>query len=118
MLVLASFIFCAIGAFFLVRQEVRSVWAGLVGSLVFAYAPRVFVHSAYGHFSHVATWTLPLVAIALRRAFASGSRRAGLAAGALWALTASIDPQKGAFVALLVGLLAVAETQGFGLRGG
>jgi hypothetical protein len=63
--------------------------ASVFAAVMFGTSPYVAAH-LLGHFDLVAVWPLPLFALLLRRALASGSKRAAAGAGAVLAMTAYI----------------------------
>jgi hypothetical protein len=82
--VLASFVLCGLGAFLLVRELTGSPTAGIVGGLVFAFAPFRFDH--YTHLEMLWAPWMPLALWMLHRALRSGRLSDGLWTGLLVAL--------------------------------
>jgi hypothetical protein len=79
LLILAGFILSGVGAFLLVRDLTESSAAGLVGGVVFAFAPFRFDH--YVHLELLWAQWIPLAMWMLHRTLRSGRWRDGLWTG-------------------------------------
>jgi hypothetical protein len=88
--------------FALVRYLTGSRGAGILGGIVFAFAPYRFEHIMHMELQW-AMWT-PLAFLALHRAYDTGQWRYGLAAGACVALQMLSSIYYGIFLATLLGL--------------
>ena len=82
--VLASFVLCGLGMFLLVRDLTGSSAAGIVGGLVFAFAPFRFEH--YAHLEMLWAPWMPLALRMLHRTLRTGRLSHGLWTGLLVAL--------------------------------
>ncbi len=82
--VLASFVLCGLGMFLLVRDLTGSSAAGVVGGMVFAFAPFRFEH--YAHLEMLWAPWMPLALWMLHRTLRTGRLSHGLWTGLLVAL--------------------------------
>lgn len=79
LLVLAGFVLSGLGAFLLVRDLTRSSAAGVIGGMVFAFAPFRFDH--YIHLELLWAQWIPLAMWRLHRTLTTGRLRDGLWTG-------------------------------------
>jgi hypothetical protein len=105
-LMIASFVAAALGAFVLCRHLTKSVAAGIVGGLIFGFAPYRFAHIM--HLELLWTAPMPLALFVLHRASERDrSVSDGLLLGLLVALQAYCSLYYAAFLALFIGLWTV-----------
>jgi len=91
----------------LVWDATRHRRAAVLGGVVFGTSPYLAAH-LLGHFDLVSAWVLPLFALCLRRALATGSPRAAAGAGATIAAAAYIAYYYVVYLALLAALYVTA----------
>ena len=105
LMLLAGIVFSGAGMFVLARRLTGSVGAGLTAGVVFAFAPYRFEH--YMHMELQWTVWTPWAFWALDRMFEQGRRRDGALVGLFIALQFLSSIYYGAFLATLLGIVAV-----------
>jgi hypothetical protein len=117
LLILASFVTAALGAFLLCRYLTGSTSAAIVGGLIFGFAPYRFAHIM--HLELLWTAPMPLALLVLHRATQRDKAvRDGLLLGGLVALQAYCSLYYAAFLALFIGLWALLTVLYSGLLAG
>ena len=105
LMLLAGIVLSGAGMFVLARRLTGSVGAGLTAGVVFAFAPYRFEH--YMHMELQWTVWTPWAFWALDRMFEQGRRRDGALVGLFIALQFLSSIYYGAFLATLLGIVAV-----------
>jgi hypothetical protein len=113
LLVMASFVFAAMGAWALVRTLTGSGAGGILAGLILAYTPYRFDH--YMHLELLWSGWMPFALLALQRVIDEGRARVGLVFGLLVAAQTLSCIYYGVFFVTV--LIAVIAVQAYGVHG-
>lgn len=115
-MVLGSFVLCAVAAYHLCRHVTGSHLAAIIGGTVFAFCPNRMGHALGGYLPQLTAFLYPWYGLLLIRALEQPSLRRGIGLGLLAAVAALIWPMHIAYFMLPL-TLVIAGAELLRLRG-